>query len=338
MRAARSAHARSGVVWRSPRRRFRSSAFTRRRTSSSGCRSMEWDTAQMVYELAVQRGTTAAPLDASMAKPIVKWAGGKSKLLHELLAHVPSPRVRIYVEPFAGGAALFFALARAGRFERAVLTDRNEELVACYRAVRDDVEALIDALAGYTHDEERYYAERDRDTRGLSDVERAARFIFLNRTCFNGLWRVNSKGKFNVPFGRYKNPRIRDPEGLRAASRALAGAAVEVADFATTVKELAVLDERDFVYFDPPYLPVSETADFTAYASGGFGQAEQERLVDTLGWLRERKVRAMLSNADTKRSRALYAGFRRTTVTMPRSINSDPTKRGDARELLVFNF
>ena len=275
-------------------------------------------------------------MQAVAAKPFVKWAGGKSRLLPELLARVP-PRVKTYVEPFAGGAALFFALAREQRFEQAILTDRNEELVACYRAVRDDVEALIEALAGYTHDEDRFYTERDRDTRRLSDVDRGARFIFLNRTCFNGLWRVNAKGKFNVPFGRYKNPRICDPEGLRAAARALAGAVIEVSDFDDAVRKLAKLGKRDFVYFDPPYVPVSHTADFTAYASGGFGPRDQERLVQTLRWLGSRGVKAMLSNADTARTRELYAGFTTVQVKMPRSINSDATKRGDTGELIVLN-
>ena len=157
----------------------------------------------------------------------MKWAGGKSRLLGELIARVPR-RLKTYAEPFAGGAALFFALASerargARSFEHAILADRNEELVACYRAVQGDVEAVIEALADFRYDRDLFYEVRAQDTAGMSDVDRAARFIFLNRTCFNGLWRVNSGGRFNVPFGKYKNPRILDRDALLAASRALAG-------------------------------------------------------------------------------------------------------------------
>ncbi len=183
------------------------------------------------------------------AKPIVKWAGGKSRLLGELLDRVPR-RLKTYAEPFAGGAALFFALAseraRGTRsFESAILADSNEELVACYRAVRDDVGSVIDALGAFRHDRELFYEVRARSTSGMTDVARAARFIFLNRTCFNGLWRVNSGGHFNVPFGKYKNPRILDREALHAASRALAGVDVRSSDFADVTGNLG---RGDFVW------------------------------------------------------------------------------------------
>lgn len=269
-------------------------------------------------------------------KPIVKWAGGKSRLLPELRARLPKA-IGTYTEPFSGGAALFFDLAgrREIAFERAVLTDRNEDLIACYRAVRDDVDGVIAALRHYKYDAELYYATRERDPRGLSDVERGARLLFLNHTCFNGLWRVNASGKFNVPFGRYKNPRICDEEGLRLASAALAGVALEVADFHEVTERLG---PGDFAYFDPPYVPVSDTADFTAYASGGFGPADQARLVEDFRRLRERGVRAMLSNADTAGTRALYADFAVHVVRAPRAINSDPTKRGETTEVLVLNW
>src|ERR1700690_875080 len=165
-------------------------------------------------------------------RPIVKWAGGKTRLLPSLTPLVPR-KMRTYVEPFAGGAALFFSLAGSTPppFERAVLCDANTELVACYRAVKRDVDAVIEALGAYRYDQALYYETRDRDTADMSDTERAARLIFLNRTCYNGLWRVNAKGKFNVPFGRYRDPRICDPDALRAASRALAKATVRSGDF-----------------------------------------------------------------------------------------------------------
>jgi len=268
-----------------------------------------------------------------MAKPIVKWAGGKAKLLGTLLARVPTA-MRTYAEPFAGGAALFFALAddRSRTFERAVLADRNEDLIACYRAVRDDVEKLIVALGAFKHDEDEFYRVREQDPTQLDDVARAARLIFLNRTCFNGLWRVNRSGKFNVPFGRYANPRIVDPEGLRAAARALGRAELVTADFATVT---ASLGAGDFVYFDPPYVPLTKTSSFTAYAEGGFGPADQERLATELAVLRDRGVAAMLSNADTPVTRALYEQFSVQLATAARSINSKGASRGHVGELIV---
>jgi DNA adenine methylase len=267
------------------------------------------------------------------ARPIVKWAGGKSRLLPELLSRVPS-EMGTYAEPFAGGAALFFAVASdpSRRFRRAVLADQNEDLVACYRAIRDDVQAVIVALGAYRYDKDLFYATRGRDTRGMSDVERGARLIFLNHTCFNGLWRVNSGGKFNVPFGRYTNPRILDEDGLRAASALLHGVVIEKRDFAEVTRDLSA---GDFVYLDPPYVPLSKTASFTAYASDGFGQKDQSRLAVQLRELQSRGVFAMLSNADTAETRELYREFAMHVVRAPRSINADGAGRGDTAELLV---
>jgi DNA adenine methylase len=265
--------------------------------------------------------------------PIVKWAGGKTRLLDSLTLRVPRA-IRTYVEPFAGGAALFFAMAdeTPRRFERAVLCDANDELIACYRAVKNDVEAVIRALRKYRYDKTLYYATRDKSTARMSDTTRAARFIFLNRTCYNGLWRVNSKGRFNVPFGRYHAPRICDPDRLRAAATALARATLHTGDFARATRDVG---RGDFVYFDPPYVPASKTADFTSYAAGGFGSNDQERLVKEMRRLRSEGVSVLVSNADTPEARRLYAGFRIAEVAAPRLINSDKTKRGLARELLV---
>ncbi len=267
------------------------------------------------------------------AKPIVKWAGGKSRLLKVLLERVPT-KMRTYAEPFAGGAALFFAVAsdRERTFKRALLADQNAELLACYRAVRDDVDAVIVALGAYRYDKGLYYETRKKSTAELSDTARAGRFIFLNHTCFNGLWRVNASGKFNVPFGRYKNPRILDEGGLRAASRALAGVEIAHKDFAEVTRKLG---KGDFVYLDPPYSPVSKTAAFTAYAAQGFGPADQRRLVDELRGLRDRGAIAVLSNANTPETRELYREFSCAVVAVSRPINSDATKRGAASELIV---
>jgi DNA adenine methylase len=274
-----------------------------------------------------------------VAKPIVKWAGGKTRLLPELLAETPK-RIRTYVEPFAGGAALFFKLASEPRcrFARAVLVDQNPELVTCYRAVQKNVDHVIDALNRFADDparKELYYRLRDEPTADMPAPRRAARLIFLNRTGYNGLWRVNASGRFNVPYGRYENPRIVDVERLQAASRALERAEILHGDFSIATRPLG---DADFVYFDPPYVPVSKTASFTAYASKGFGPSDQERLAAELRRLATRGVHAMLSNADTKETRRLYAGLSHRVVRVPRAINSDPSKRGEIPELLVRNW
>jgi DNA adenine methylase len=271
-----------------------------------------------------------------MAKPILKWAGGKRHLLGELLPKLPT-RIRTYAEPFAGGAALFFALECDGSrsFERAILADRNEELIACYRAVKSDVKHLIRRLHDYKYERDAYYRARAEETAGWSDVERGARLIYLNRTCFNGLWRVNSAGKFNVPFGRYDDPRIVDEDGLLRASLALARAEIVYGDFAEVTADLGA---RDFAYFDPPYVPLSKTASFTAYSPGGFGPKDQERLARELCALRKRGACAMLSNADTEAMRNLYQGLAVQSVKAPRAINSNAKKRGDVSELLVTNW
>jgi DNA adenine methylase len=268
-----------------------------------------------------------------MAKPIVKWAGGKTKLLSVLRARLPA-RIGTYVEPFAGGAALFFSLEAdpTRHFERAVLADTNAELITCYRAVKDDVEAVIAHLAEMQHDEAEYYRVRAADTALMTDAERAARLIYLNRTCYNGLWRVNRAGKFNVPFGRYDNPRILDADGLREASRALARATLETRDFAEVTADLG---PGDFVYFDPPYVPVSKTSSFTAYGSAGFDESDQVRLLGELGRLRERGVLVMLSNADTEATRALYRDYAVFLTLAPRAINSRGARRGPVGELIV---
>lgn len=273
---------------------------------------------------------------ADVAQSVVKWAGGKKGLLGELLPLVPES-VERYIEPFAGGAALFFALAseRPRRFKRALLADTNADLVALYQALKTDPEALIESLAAYRYEPEMFYRIRALDPSTLSLVERGARLLFLNKTCFNGLWRVNSKGQFNVPFGRFVNPKIVDPPRLREAAKALKLATFKLGDFTAVTKNAK---PGDFVYFDPPYVPVSSTANFTAYGSAGFGPKEQARLAEELLRLKAKKVRAVLSNADTPHTRALYARFSMQVVHMRRSINSATAKRGLSPELLVKNW
>ncbi len=264
--------------------------------------------------------------------PFLKWAGGKGQLLEAILSRLPNPVKGTYVEPFLGGAAVFFELARLGRIERARLSDGNPELVDTYRAVRDDVEGVIRALAAHKNDETYYYEVREIDRSTLSLAERAARTIFLNRVGYNGLYRVNSKGGFNVPFGRYENPKICDEEGLRAASRALALATIEVQDFDAACKDVAI---GDVVYLDPPYVPLSKTASFTSYARDKFGPDEHERLAVTFARLVDVGAFVLLSNSDTDVTRALYAGFKITSVDATRNINSKGDRRGAVKEILV---
>jgi DNA adenine methylase len=267
------------------------------------------------------------------AGPIVKWVGGKTRLLGELAARAPTS-FRCYHEPFVGGAALFFHLAPRA----AVLSDHNAELVGCYRAVQADVEGVIAALARHRaeHCAAYYYAVRDgwnADT-GPTPAERAAAFLYLNKTCYNGLWRVNSRGQFNVPAGRYTNPGILDAERLRAAATALAAAEVACAPFEAVLERA---QRGDFVYFDPPYHPISATADFTSYTAEGFGPEDQERLAAVFARLDERGCAVLLSNSDTPFTRRLYARWRVERVLAARAITSRADRRGAIGELVVRN-
>jgi DNA adenine methylase len=240
-----------------------------------------------------------------------------------------------HVEPFAGGAAFFFSRAP----KRALLCDVNPTLVATYRAVRDDVESVIAELQPLAkgHDEARYYALRERYNHHeqINEAERAALFIYLNKTCFNGLHRVNQRGEFNVPVGRYENPRILDSEGLRTASLRLQRSELRCESFEGLLESAR---PGDFVYLDPPYEPVSRTASFTAYAKGGFGQDMQARLRDVFAALDKRRCRLMLSNSDTPLIRELYRRFKLDVVAAPRAINCDGRGRGKVAEIVVRNY
>jgi DNA adenine methylase len=260
-------------------------------------------------------------------RPFLKWAGGKGQLLGELRSLVPDLRGR-YFEPFLGGGALFFDLLP----KRGVLSDVNAEIVGCYVAVRDQVEELIRILKKHRYDPDHYYAVRDKDPAELSPVERAARTIFLNKTGFNGLYRVNRSGKFNVPFGRYRKPLICDEQNLRACSAALAKVELTVCDFETSAMRAK---KGDFVYFDPPYVPLSRTSTFTAYAPGGFDHVSQKRLAKVFGMLARRGVHVLLSNSDVPEVRELYGTYQIEIVRAARSINSKATRRGPVSEVLV---
>jgi len=237
-----------------------------------------------------------------------------------------------YYEPFVGGGAVFFSLAAQGRFQRAVLSDRNEDLVLVYQVIKDDVEALIRSLKKHRHDREEYY--RVRAQVPTLPIKRAARVIYLNKTGFNGLYRVNRSGQFNVPFGSYTNPTICDERNLRAAAVALAKARVVCRDFEATTRKAK---PGDVVYFDPPYVPVSTTSSFAEYDRHPFTLDEQRRLVREFKRLAALGVYALLSNSDTPETRELYAGLHVECVEAKRPINSNPRRRGPIPELLVSN-
>jgi DNA adenine methylase len=278
------------------------------------------------------RAAERAPVTEITASPIVKWVGGKTKLLDELTARMPAHFGRYY-EPFCGGAALFFRVAPY----RAVLADSNADLMAVYAALRSDVTAVIARLEQHraVHDETHYYATRaqwnDRYAR-WSPADRAAAFIYLNKTCFNGLWRVNRAGAFNVPIGRYTDPPICVPDALRAAQVVLARAELRCADYRAVVADA---EPGDFVYFDPPYDPVAPTANFTSYTAAAFGPDDQRALADTARELVARGVHVMLSNSDTSFVRGLYRGFNIGRVRCTRAINSNAAKRGEVDEVIV---
>ncbi len=263
------------------------------------------------------------------AHPFIKWVGGKTSLLPELLKHVPA-KIKRYHEPFVGGGALFFAVQP----KRAVLCDANPELTHCYAQVRDDVAGVLDFLARHVYEQEHFTAVRALDPLNLEPAERAARFIYLNKTCFNGLWRVNKSGRFNVPIGRYKDPRFCDPTTLIRASNALKGVEIKNVIFE---EALSMTAPGDFVYLDPPYDPISPTASFTSYTKEGFGWEAQERLAAACASLNRRGVRFLLSNSATPRIRELYKGFEQRLIHCARAVNSKADARGGVDEVLVFN-
>lgn len=266
------------------------------------------------------------------ASPFVKWAGGKRSIIDELVARLPGTFNR-YWEPFAGGGALFFEIH--GRITSAVLTDSNLDLMVTYNAVKRDPQALIAKLEDHArkHSESYYYKVRGQfDLQDPIDV--AARFLYLNKTCYNGLYRVNKKGEFNVPIGSYTNPEIVQRENILACCAALQHAQVEYHEFDTITPA-----SGDFVYCDPPYHPVSATS-FTKYTKLEFGEKEQERLRDFGLQLHRQGIMVMLSNSDTPLIRSLYRGgtWHLATVQAPRNVNCKPGGRGVVNELIITSY
>ncbi len=274
------------------------------------------------------------------AQPFLKWAGGKGQLLKQFAPYFPTAPMRGYYEPFVGSGAVFFHIRSLDLFASYRVADINADLVTCYLVVREDIDALIARLAEHRarHSEEYYYAVRalDRDSgwAHAPDVERAARMIYLNKTCYNGLWRVNSKGHFNVPMGRYRHPDILNEARLRAASEALQNVTIAHEPFTSVVRHAGA---GDFVYFDPPYMPLNATSNFTSYSAESFGLAEQERLACVFAQVSAKGACAMLSNSDTPIVRDLYKDFRVETVSARRMINSKTGSRGEINEVVVLN-
>lgn len=268
----------------------------------------------------------------TVARPFLKMVGGKTFLLPEILPRLPK-KIGTYYEPFVGGGAVFFALAWEERFAHAVLSDANKDLIGTYQAVRNSVKQVVAELSKHVYEEDYYYTVRALDPKTLDLYSRAARFIYLNKTCFNGLYRVNKKGEFNVPFGRYTNPTICDEEGLRSVNKVLSWRTyVQCKNFDDAALSAC---KGDAVYFDPPYVPASQTSNFTAYTAGGFGYKEQEYLRDVAAKLVKKGVHVLLSNSDTPLTRKLYRGFKIESVQAPRRVNSKGGKRGNVGELLI---
>ncbi|MEW6729783.1 MAG: DNA adenine methylase [Acidobacteriota bacterium] len=264
--------------------------------------------------------------------PFVKWAGGKRRLLDQYASYLPSPnQFNRYFEPFLGGGAVFFYL----RPQRAVLADLNAELINCYKIVKEFPEELIANLRKHKVNEEYFYRLRETDPATLSELARASRFIYLNKTCYNGLYRVNSQGQFNVPYGRYKRPLICDPIGIHAASTALQAAQLKVSSFEKTVRQAR---RGDFVYFDPPYVPLTPTASFTSYTPDSFSNRDQERLAELVHQLNARGCLVMVSNSNTTLVRELYRNYSIKVAQCPRSINSNIFARGAITELVIKNY
>lgn len=275
-------------------------------------------------------------------QPFLKWVGGKRALLPEIIKRMPT-NFNNYFEPFVGGGALFFELKRLGLLndKKIFLFDKNKELINAYDVVKNNPAKLVKILKEYEefHSEEFYYQVREKDRikdfENSDSVLRAGRFIYLNKTCFNGLYRVNSKGFFNVPIGKYKNPAICNEEVIYSASHALKNVNVVVSDFEEV---LNLTSKNDFVYFDPPYYPLNLTSSFTSYHEDAFLDDEQKRLFDVFGKLNKKEIFVIHSNSDTEFIKELYKDYQIDFVECPRFINSKSSGRGKIQEVVIANY
>lgn len=296
-----------------------------------------------VYDLADKNNLIedATKIISERPKPFVKWVGGKRQLLKQFRnlnlypPHDFNPKKNTYFEPFVGGGAVFLDLLP----QKAVLSDLNFELITTYKVVKNDVNKLIKLLKTYKYDKDFFLKIRSKSTKDLSAVQIAAKFIYLNRTCFNGLYRVNSKGEFNVPFGSYNNPLICDEDNLIKISKALKNVKIFNEDY-KKVSEKA--QKGDFIYFDPPYYPVNRTSNFTGYTAEGFFEKEQTELRDIFVKLHKRGCFVMLSNSDTSFINQLYSSLDNKIkihkIEANRNINSKASGRGKIKEVLITNY
>lgn len=269
--------------------------------------------------------------------PVLKWAGGKRQLLDTLIPLVPKD-YSVYCEPFVGGGALFFALQP----QSACINDVNHELIRVYTVIKNDVDALIEQLKQFQNNKDQFYEIRSWDRNKdkythLSDIEKAARIIYLNKTCFNGLFRVNALGEFNVPFGNYANPNIVNEPVLRAISFYFNNSKIvfNAVDYAEILKNLP---DNAFVYLDPPYDPVSVTANFTSYTKDGFSRDEQIKLRKCCDELNERGIKFMLSNSATDFICDQYSKYNIEIISAKRLVGADASKRGRIQEVIVRNY
>jgi len=300
------------------------------------------------------------------AKPFLKWAGGKGKLIEQIVDFFPpeisNNRIKKYAEPFIGSGALYFYVAQNyPQIESFFISDCNKQLVLAYKTICRDVDGLITSLeklqAEYyslTKDNQKafFYDQRLKFNQNIAEIdlgdfsklwiEQSSLIIFLNRTCFNGLFRVNSKGEFNVPYGAYKNPKICDAENLKLVSRLLEKTEIKFGDFTDSFD---FIDSNTFIYFDPPYRPLNKTSSFNSYAKADFDDDQQLRLANYYRSLNSKKAKLMLSNSDPKNINFddyffenLYQGFRIERITASRMINSNASKRGKINELLIMNY
>jgi len=284
------------------------------------------------------RGTKAAALiktgpENNSPRPFVKWVGGKRQLMDVLQNAAPKKYGR-YFEPFVGGGAFLFAEQPSN----AAISDINAELINTYAVIKEDVNALLRSLRTHKNEAEYFYDIRSRDLAKMSPVQRASRFIYLNKTCFNGLYRENSRGQFNAPFGRYEKPNIVDKENLLSVSHYLSTRQIDI----LCRPYQAVLNEAkagDFIYFDPPYVPLSMTANFTSYTGNGFGALDQRELASMFAELSRKNVYVMLSNSNTPFIHEIYKKFKIQLVEAKRAINCKGNKRGkEPNEVLILGY
>ncbi len=266
----------------------------------------------------------------------IKWAGGKTQLLSQFETFFPT-HFNKYYEPFLGSGAVFFKIKNLYPEKEFLLSDNNSELINCYEIVKNDVEGLIELLKEHRlkHSKEYYYYQRNIDTTNLSKIESVARFIYLNKTCFNGLYRVNSKGKFNVPIGSYKNPSIFQEKDLIEAQKLLQGVTLKTMPFE---KIINIAQKNDFIYLDPPYHPLSLTSSFTSYTSISFSENDQRRLAEVYRQLDKKGCLLMLSNSYSEFILELYDGYRIEQVSAKRMINCNGKNRGAIPEAVVMNY